>query len=156
MKIVSEQTNWRRRVLYYAPLFLWIGVIFFLSSKPGAMSNTSIFIRPILLFLFPDAAEETLLIYHGYIRKLAHFTEYAVLAFLAFRAFSSSSIYFLQKRPFFISLILVILVASLDEFNQSFLASRTASIRDVLLDITGGLTVLLIFYLFNIRQYKNS
>ena len=148
-----QNNKWRERVLRYAPLFLWIGVIFFLSSKQGAMSQTSIFIRPILLFLFPSAPEETLVIYHGYIRKFAHFTEYAALAFFAFRAFSSSSNRFLQKYRFFVSLILVFSIASLDEFNQSFLTSRTSSFWDVLLDTAGGLTVLVILYFWN-RRYK--
>lgn len=110
------------------------------------MSETSRFIRPLLLFLFPNAPEETLAIYHGYIRKFAHFAEYAVLAFFAFRAFSSSSNKFLQKYRFFVSLILVFSIALLDEFNQSFLTSRTSSFRDVLLDTFGGLTILTLLY----------
>src|SRR5215210_2830658 len=141
----------RGRFLRYAPLILWIGVIFFLSSKQGSMSETSIFIRLILLFLFPNAPEETLVIYHGYIRKFAHFAEYAALAFLAFRAFSSSSNIFLQKYRFFVSFILVFSIASLDEFNQSFIASRTSSFWDVLLDTAGGLTVLIFVYFIKIR-----
>lgn len=116
------------------------------------MSKTSLFIRPLLVFLFPNAPEETLLLYHGYVRKLAHFAEYFVLAFLAFHAFSRSTNKFLQKFRFPISLALVILVASLDEFNQSFLASRTGSVADVLLDTFGGLTALSILYFWNLRK----
>ncbi len=147
-----QKTNlWRARIIAYAPLFLWIGVIFFFSSRQGSMSKTSVFIRPILLFLFPDAPEETLVIYHGYIRKFAHFAEYFVLAFLAFRAFSASN-GFLRKYRFPASFILVFSIASLDEFNQSFLASRTGSIRDVLLDTAGGLTILMILYFWGRRN----
>ncbi len=144
----------RGRISRYAPLFLWIGVIFFLSSKQGAMSETSLYIRPLLLFLFPNAPEETLAIYHGYIRKFAHFAEYAALAFFAFRAFSSSSNKFLQKYRFFVSLILVFSIASLDEFNQSFLTSRTGSFWDVLLDTFGGLTILMILYFWKSGKNK--
>ena len=64
----------RALLLQYAPVVFWIAVIFFLSSDQGSMSQTSRFIRPLLEFLFPAAPEETLLIYHGYIRKAAHFT----------------------------------------------------------------------------------
>ena len=141
----------RGRFLRYAPLILWIGVIFFFSSQQGSMSKTSIFIRPILLFLFPNAPEETLTIYHGYIRKLAHFTEYAVLAFIALRTFRSPANEFLQKHRYFVSFILVFSIASLDEFNQSFIASRTSSFWDVLLDTAGGLTVLIFVYFIKIR-----
>ena len=142
-------SDWRGRVSAYAPLFLWIGVIFFFSSQQGAMSKTSVFIRPILLFLFPNAPEEILVIYHGYIRKFAHFAEYFVLAFLAFRAFRSPANEFLQKYRYFVSLILVFSIALLDEFNQSFLTSRTSSFWDVLLDTAGGLTMLMILYFWN-------
>ena len=149
-----QNQKWRGRILRYAPLFLWIGVIFFLSSKQGAMSETSLYIRPLLLFLFPNAPEETLAIYHGYIRKFAHFAEYAALAFFAFRAFSSSSNEFLQKYRFFVSLILVFSIASLDEINQSFLTSRTGSFWDVLLDTFGGLTILMILYFWKSEKNK--
>jgi VanZ family protein len=145
-------SNWRGRVSVYAPLFLWIAVIFFLSSQQGSMSKTSVFIRPILLLLFPGASEETLKIYHGYVRKFAHFAEYFALAFFAFRAFSSPANEILQKYRYFVSLILVFTIALLDEFNQSFLASRTSSFWDVLLDAAGGLTMLMILYFWNLRN----
>ena len=112
------------------------------------MQNTSRFVRPLLIFLFPNAPEETLIIYHGYIRKLAHLTEYAILAFWASRAFSTSSIRFLQKFRFVFSLALVFLVASIDEYNQSFDVLRTGSIYDVLLDVCGGLTMILILLFY--------
>jgi VanZ family protein len=147
-----QKSKWRECVWRYAPLFLWIGVIFFFSSRQGAMSNTSLFVRPILLFFFPDATEETLLIYHGYVRKLAHFVEYAALAFFAFRAFSPSSNKFLRDYSYFVSFVLVFFIAALDEFNQSFSAARTGSFQDVLLDLFGGLTMLTVLYFWNFRK----
>ncbi len=135
----------RERILRYAPLFLWIGVIFYLSSTQGSMSNTSRFIRPLLEWIFPLAPEETLQIYHGYIRKFAHFAEYAVLGFFASRTFWSSSAKFLQRFWYVFSLAFVLLIASIDETNQSFNAARTGSIYDVLIDTSGGLTMILLF-----------
>jgi VanZ family protein len=153
---VSVKTDRRGRFICYAPLFLWISVIFFFSTAQASMSNTSRFIRPILVFLFPNAPEETLLIYHVYVRKFAHFAEYAVLAFFASRAFSLSSKNSLRKYWFPASFLLVFFIASLDEINQSFLATRTGSFWDVLLDISGGLTILLILYFFKIWRNRNS
>jgi VanZ family protein len=143
-----QKSKWRGRSVRYAPLVLWIGVIMFLSSGQGAMSNTSRFVRPLLIFLFPDAPEEILNVYHGYIRKLAHVAEYAMLAFWAARAFINSNQNFLRRSWFVGSFILVLAVASIDETNQSFLASRTGSIYDVLLDAAGGTAMILIFYLW--------
>lgn len=101
------------------------------------------------MFLFPDASEQTLLIYHSYIRKIAHPCVYAVLAYFAYRAFYFSPQKFLQKFWFPVSLLVVFVIASLDEFNQSFLTSRTSSPYDVLLDTFGGLVMLTILFLIN-------
>lgn len=143
----------------YAPLFLWIGVIFFLSSNSGSMTETSSFIEPILRFLFPNSPAETIQFYHGHIRKGAHLTEYAVLAFLAFRAFSRSSGRGLVTLRYILPLVLVAVIACLDEFNQSFEVSRTSSGWDVLLDIAGGAAMILVLWLFkrtgsNARMYR--
>lgn len=127
-------------------------MIFFLSSGQGAMSNTSRFIRPLLEFLFPNSPEEIINIYHGYIRKCAHVTVYSALAFFAFRAFSTSAKYFLQNFWFPVSLILVFIIASLDEYNQSFLASRTSSPYDVLLDTLAGFFMLTILLFYKNRR----
>jgi VanZ family protein len=139
------KAKWRGRIFRYAPLILWIGAIFVASSNTGSMSNTSRFIRPLLEFLFPNAPEEILVVYHGYIRKFAHFAEYFALAFFAARAFSGSSVKILRNYWFLFALILIVLVATADETNQSFLASRTSSAYDVLLDSCGGLTMILLF-----------
>ncbi|MEO8041623.1 MAG: VanZ family protein [Acidobacteriota bacterium] len=133
--------------MLYAPPLLWIGVIFFLSSGQGASTRTSIIIRPILEFLFPAALPETITFYHGIIRKLAHFTEYAVLGFLACRAFAGSSGNFLRRHYYLAAVLLVLLVAGSDEFNQIFIPSRTSSVWDVVLDAIGGAFGVATYYL---------
>ena len=145
--INSEITPRSGRLVRYAPLVLWIGLILFLSTGQASMSNTSRFVRPLLEFLFPDAPEEILKIYHGYVRKLAHVTVYAILGFWASRAFFGSGQNLLRHFWFAFAFLLVCLVASIDETNQSFLDSRTGSIYDVLLDVSGGLAMITFFYL---------
>lgn len=115
------------------------------------MSQTSRFIRPLLEFLFPAASEQTLLIYHGYIRKAAHFTEYAVLAFLAVRALTVS----FPKWRYTTALMIVISIAAIDEFHQSFEASRTGSILDVMLDISGGVVMITVLFLLKLPNIKH-
>lgn len=144
--------KWRAGLWTYAPLFLWIGVIFYLSSDQGSMSQTSRFVRPLLEFLFPTAPEETLQIYHGYIRKSAHFTEYAILAFLALRAFSRSSLENLRKLRYVLPLVLVVIIAVIDEFNQSLEATRSGSVWDILLDISGGVVMIAMCWLIKRRR----
>jgi VanZ family protein len=150
------KAKWRGRIFRYAPLVLWIGAIFVASSNTGSMSNTSRFIRPLLEFLFPATPEEILVVYHGYIRKFAHFAEYFALAFLAARAFSGSSVKIVRNYWFIFAPVLIVLVATADETNQSFLASRTSSVYDVLLDSAGGLTMILFFGLYRRFFSKND
>lgn len=78
------------------------------------MDETSRFIRPLLEFLFPAASAETITLYHAFIRKCAHFTEYAVLALLAYRALANVKFIDLAHPACSRHR------ASLDEFNQSF------------------------------------
>jgi len=91
---------------------------------------------------------------HFLIRKVAHFTEYAILAFFARRAFITSSYAMLQRRWFQFGLLLVLICALLDEFHQSFVPSRTPSIYDSAIDVAGGITVLVICKLYNKRADK--
>ncbi len=151
-----QKSKWRGRIIRYAPLLLWIAVILLASTMQGSMSNTSRFIRPLLIFLFPSAPEETLIIYHGYIRKFAHFAEYATLAFFASRAFWSSSIGIVRKYWFVFALGLVALIALIDEYNQSFNPARTGSIYDFLLDVSGGIFMLIIFYTIKTCLFRRS
>ncbi|MEO6050331.1 MAG: VanZ family protein, partial [Pyrinomonadaceae bacterium] len=131
----------------YAPVFLWIGVIFFLSSNSGSMAETSRFVGPILKYLFPNISEETLRTIHGLVRKTAHFTEYAILAFFIIRALSKSSVAALRSYRYLGALIVVAVIAESDEFNQSFEPSRTASAWDSGLDILGGAAMICILWL---------
>ena len=132
-----------RFVSRYLPLIAWLAFIFFASSDNFNAGNTSRIIGPLILWLFPSTSPETLAVIHAITRKLAHFTEYAILGFLAARAFRTSSHPAMKRRWFLICLALVVVYALLDEYHQSFVPSRTASIYDSLIDMAGGLTVLI-------------
>lgn len=120
------------------------------------MSNTSRIIRPLLEFLFPNTPEDILIIYHGYIRKFAHFAEYAVLAFFASRAFLPSSQSILRRFWWAFAFLFIAFVASVDEYNQSFNPARTSSPYDVLIDCAGGAAMILFFLLFTRRNNSSS
>lgn len=141
----DEQKKWRGRLWRYAPLIFWIVVIFVASSRVGSMSNTSVFIRPILELLFPNYAEAELAIVHGYIRKFAHFAFYFILGAFSVRAFRGSAQNFLRRYWQIAAFALVVSIAYLDETNQSYVASRTSSMSDVLIDACGGAAAILIW-----------
>jgi VanZ family protein len=156
-KNISEIKLWHGRIFRYVPLILCIALILFASTTQASMNNTSRIIRPILEFLFPDATENTLFIYHSYIRKLAHLTEYAILAFFAARFFRFSGKDFLKKYWYLFALTIVLLIASIDEINQSFNPTRIGSGYDVLLDFIGGLIMIgFILIVGKVRKVKSK
>lgn len=137
--------TWRHRLWRYGPLLAWMAFIFFASTGGFSGSNTSRIIRPLLLWLFPAISEDQIYQVHFLTRKMAHFMEYALLAILAARAFSTSSRLTLRRRWFLVSLLLVVVYALSDEYHQSFVPSRGASIYDSFIDMAGGLTALLFY-----------
>jgi len=141
----------RERLVACAPLVLWTAVILVLGSSQGSSAQTSRFIKPILEFFLPNAAPDTFLIVHGLIRKTAHFVEYGILAMLAARAYLISASSKLKWWATF-SIAAVAAVACVDELMQSFLTARTGSAWDVLLDLSGGLVGLALYYLLNYRK----
>jgi VanZ family protein len=146
----------RSRAWRYGPLLVWIGFIFFASTGNLSASNTSRILRPLLLWLFPAITEPTLAYAHFFVRKGAHFAEYFVLALLAARAFASSSRPGLRRRWWLAALSLVVSCALLDEYHQSFVASRTGTIYDSLIDIGGGATALVLYALWRrVRRAAN-
>ena len=128
----------------YLPLIAWLAFISFASSGSFSAGNTSRIIGPLILWLFPKTSPETLTVIHFTTRKVAHFTEYAILGFLATRAFRTSPRPAIRQRWFLICVTLVVVYALIDEFHQSFVPSRTGSIFDSFIDMAGGLTALLI------------
>lgn len=147
----TSYSSTRQRLWRYGPLLLWILFISFASTSEFSAGNTSKIIRPILLWLFPDISEARLTTIHFLTRKAAHFSEYAVLAFLAQRAFITSAHTFILRYWFQLGLLLVVLYALLDEYHQSFVPTRTPSIYDSAIDMAGGLTVLLILKAYRKR-----
>jgi VanZ family protein len=155
-EVVDEKRGGRRRLWRYGPLFAWACFVLFASSASFSASNTSRIIRPLLLWLFPNISEGSLDYIHFLVRKTAHFSEYALLALLAARAFRTSHREKLKRLWWLAAFALVACVALLDEYHQSFLPSRTGTIYDSLLDMTGGATALACAALWLARRRRKS
>jgi VanZ family protein len=142
---------------YWLPLLIWLGVIFVGSTNLMSAEHTSRYIVPLLLWLKPGMSPRTIWIILMVTRKCAHVTEYAILALLLWRA--------LRRVPVFNAKMSILLGAVLlgcaafaasDEFHQTFIKSRTPSVRDVLLDVAGALVGLLIGASFTHRDSKKT
>jgi VanZ family protein len=128
----------------YLPLMAWLAFISYASSGDFSAGNTSRIIGPLVLWLFPRTSPETLAVIHFITRKIAHFAEFAILGFLAARAFRTSPRAAIASRWFLICVTLIVVYALVDEYRQSFVPSRTASVWDSFIDMAGGLTALVI------------
>ena len=148
-----EAYSIRERVWRYAPLILWMGFIGCASTVEFSTDNTSRIVRPLLIWLFPSISEESIALVHFFTRKAAHFMEYAVLGLLAARAFSGSSHHVLRRSWFLAGVLLIVAWALLDEFHQSFVPSRTASLFDSIVDVAGGLAGLIGFHKLTRRAF---
>ena len=130
--------DWRGRVNRYAPFLVWATLIFVFSSSTGSAEKTSRFIRPLLELVFFSASSEFIDSIHFLIRKSAHFIFYGILSLLALRAFIGSSKKILSSAPMVAAFFSVLVIAILDESNQSLNPSRTGSLQDILLDLAGA------------------
>lgn len=130
---------------YWLPVLLWLSVIFIGSTDLMSAEHTSRFIVPFLGWLKPDISPQTVASIHVIIRKAAHLSEYAVLALLLLRAAIRMTDLNLPM-PVLRAIVWVacVFVAVTDEFHQTFVQSRGASGRDVMIDSVGALLGLLI------------
>lgn len=132
-------------VKYWLPVIAWIGVIFVGSGDLMSAEHTSRFIGPVMRWLIPDIAPETIGLIQFCIRKAAHLIEYAILVALLWRAlFQGTNLKWRRGRVFAGVLLTCVLVAAGDEFHQSFVESRGASPWDVAIDGSGAVFGMLI------------
>jgi VanZ family protein len=135
----------QRFLKYWFPLLFWLAVMFFGSTDLMSAAHTSRFIVPFLLWLKPGISPEALASINFIFRKCAHVAEHAILALLLLRV----AIY-ATNRNWPLPLIYAgvwlacLAVAATDEFHQTFVASRSASTRDIMIDSAGAILGLFI------------
>ncbi len=133
------------------PILAWMLVIFGASTDLGSAEHTSRFLIPVLRWLDPQISFAAIAAVQLFVRKAAHVTEYAILALLLLRALRAC-VRVTFARQAAIVLVVAGLYAATDEFHQSFLPSRTASSRDVLVDCCGAALGLLGYRFFAMRS----
>ncbi len=139
----------RSVVKYWGPVIAWILLILLASGDVMSAEHTSRFLVPFLRWLIPDISVATLTEIHFCVRKAAHVTEYAILAFLVSRAvFRETNRNWARSSLFVGAWIACTVVATGDEFRQSFVESRGASPWDVTIDSAGAIFGLLLYARF--------
>jgi VanZ family protein len=148
---VFQESLFLGRVFKRRPFFqrwflvlIWMVVIFSASNDRASFQHSSRFLEPVIRWLFPHMPNPQVQDWVFFFRKCAHFTEYAILAMLVWRAFSAAQgpdaagARAWRWRPALLALTLVVAYAITDEIHQAFVPSRQASAVDVLIDSAGA------------------
>jgi VanZ family protein len=116
----------------WAAVFVWMVVIFIFSTDYFSDARTTaLLFRPTISLVIP---------------KLAHWSEYFILAILLMRALNAKCAEMITKRHMLWSVIWVVIYAAIDEWHQSFVLSRQARVADVIIDAIGAVCGALAFY----------
>lgn len=113
----------KKLVIYWLPVVLWMGLIYFLSSFHKLQAS-------------PVGWQDFI------VRKTAHFLEYAILFVLTCRGLNFTSGMSFRKK-LLTSLIVTILYALSDEFHQTKVNGRTGKFLDIWVDSLGAIGGLL-------------
>ena len=154
-----------KKILPVVIVLAWMGVIFYFSHQNGTSSSkmSNGITRWVVNTFVPNysnltkAEQSSILKDTSYvIRKLAHYSEYAILGLFLFTAVYM----FTDNEKIIIPVvsILGILYAISDEFHQSFVGGRAPAVKDVLIDSIGVLTIVFLIGIYlnfkRIRKLK--
>ena len=144
----------RGTFIWVLAAFLWIGLIFLLSSRTGHDSNeTSRSMATVMSRIFipdysawgPSTQSDWIEGINNLLRKMAHIFEFGMLGILVYRMMVYFAGSIRRKKPankFSLgmgSFYICALVSALDEFIQRSSAGRNASTTDMMIDIAGAI-----------------
>jgi VanZ family protein len=137
----------RKLILNWLPATLAVAVIAGESTSTMSAANTSRWLLPFWVHLFgPVTAQKWNLIHHA-IRKTGHFMGYGTVGLCFFHGWRSTlsiarrSVQAIRLRSSALAIFCTLVIASADEFHQSFLPGRTSSPYDVGIDVCGAIVM---------------
>jgi VanZ family protein len=126
------------RLKYWLPAICVATMISVFSTHYFSSEQTGHVIIPILKWLFPAASPHMLRLLHFGIRKLAHVTEFGAFSVAIFHGVRAGRAGW-RLNWAITTLVIAVAYAGLDEWHQSFVPMREASVRDVAIDAFGAL-----------------
>ena len=144
-----------RMVLCVCLLVINLAFIWGNSLLPGEMSGAlSKWVHTLVGMLFPNGGETSQS--HGFLRKLAHFSEFCALGAVLSWLFAMLK----EKKWAFLvpSMVCGCLAACADETIQRFVPDRGPSIKDVMIDLAGvllGIGLLSLGYTIHQKKKKH-
>lgn len=149
-----SETSWRWWFNVWAPVVLAIAVICAESTNTMSSEHTSRFLRPLFDRLFGSFSDTAWDLFHHILRKSGHFVGYGTVGFTFLRAWlytlgrrGATALLSWRLESTILAIFSTAIVASCDEFHQSFIPSRTGTPVDVLLDTAGATTLCLLVWL---------
>ena len=141
----------KQRLQAWAPVILWMSVIFMGSTDLGSSRRTSRIIGPILRWFYAEVSDEVILAVQAVLRKSAHVLVYAVLAALIWRARRAARGEKLAESGWSWGEMWGIVgfcafYAVTDELHQSMVQSRQGSPWDVGFDSVGAVGAMLMIW----------
>jgi VanZ family protein len=138
---------------------LWLILIAIESTPWLSAQNTGHALYQLLASVFGPVTVSGVSMANAVLRKVGHVTGYGVLSWLLFRAWRVTLGSYRTPAWAFrwavIAFFMTAAVASLDEWHQTFMPSRTGTIHDVYLDSASALAVqLLLFALLRKRRVE--
>jgi VanZ family protein len=150
-------SNSKRGLSYWVsawfPVALGIVVISIESQEFMGSDHTTGPFRWIFEAIFGHVSSVQWEMIHHLIRKSGHFVAYGFIGLAWLRAWWMTLVHSRFLEDAFLALLGTALMASADEWHQTFLPNRTGSPWDVLLDCCGAVTLEFVVYLF-MRLYK--
>ena len=148
----TSRARWLVNV--WLPVLLAIGVIAIESTNLFSSKNTSGWLRTFAEHLFGPIRDQVWEPFHHYLRKTGHFVGYGTVCLTFLRAWlhtigdrRPNSLLVWRLESCALAIFSTAIVASGDEAHQAFLADRTGTPADVLLDTLGGATLCLLVWL---------
>jgi len=140
---------------------LWLIVIAIESTDWLSSKNTGRILYPIFHLLF-GISRENFEPWNHLLRKLGHVVGYGFLSFLLFRAWRETLPRLTQLgkslgwtfRWSAIAVLGTAIVASLDEWHQTFIPSRTGRWQDVVLDTSAGIAVQALVFFWSSWNFR--
>jgi len=130
------------------PAAVWVCLIAFESTDFFSAEHTGGALYSLLTRFFGNINLAEFRIFHHYLRKTGHFVGYGMLSVLLLRGWRATLDQDNLKlfRTCLLSWLGTVFVATMDEWHQSYIPSRTGTWRDVVLDSFAGLVFLLVAY----------
>ena len=136
------------------PVAVGIAIIAMESTVYFGADHTSGPLRRIFQALFGPVSDARWDLLHHFIRKSGHFLGYGALGIAWLRAWRMTLPFCQIMIDAGLALVGTALVATCDEWHQSFLPNRTGTPYDVLLDCCGALVMLIIVYIILVRRSR--